>query len=510
MLDCGLIFKKTSTCYKNPDIEYLDETSDYKLHIKSKREGIAIEVLKAQNGQVQKSISYLTKEEHGKVYAGGFLRDALLQKKALAPEKWNNTHRKKAITSAIFKHVRKYGAFRGTMGHKLVFSVSKELEEKVNEAGLNLDRVLAKEVKKVMFEFQKKFYPGEKLGYAWGIHHDTDNRHIHIYLCNRTASGKNVAMSCALKGKHKKHIQKDYLGFMIERTKKAKDRILNQIKKVNINQSRPKPEEVVLKPAPVVNYDQKFQEREETLQAMREKLVAQKNLINLRKEQIRRLCNQSRIHSEMIRTGYEDIKAINKNLSTSFQKLKQTKSSIPISILLKLGFFAKSGPMKKLALILNRLQFTKQKEQREKLFQIISLNKSQKAYLLQSLESLQENRQQFKQKNLELKEKKKALQKQFYSDLSDYERKLERFKEDFYMAHVKSSANKENYLKLRKALGFKRKNGLDPSEELRNIRVMDSIVRKELESQKQSKTLPFDIQPSQEATPNNNGQDISL
>ena len=32
-MEYGLLFKKTSTCYKNPDIEYLDETSDYKLRI---------------------------------------------------------------------------------------------------------------------------------------------------------------------------------------------------------------------------------------------------------------------------------------------------------------------------------------------------------------------------------------------------------------------------------------------------------------------------------------------
>ena len=32
-----LLFIKTSTCKSNPDIEYLDETSDYKLRIKAKQ-----------------------------------------------------------------------------------------------------------------------------------------------------------------------------------------------------------------------------------------------------------------------------------------------------------------------------------------------------------------------------------------------------------------------------------------------------------------------------------------
>ena len=38
-MEYGLLFRKTSTCYKNPDIEYLDEASDYRLQIKAKALG---------------------------------------------------------------------------------------------------------------------------------------------------------------------------------------------------------------------------------------------------------------------------------------------------------------------------------------------------------------------------------------------------------------------------------------------------------------------------------------
>ena len=65
-MDCGLIFKKTSTCRSNPDIEYLDETSEYKMRIKSKRDGIPIEQLRVANENVLTSVSYLTKENHGR------------------------------------------------------------------------------------------------------------------------------------------------------------------------------------------------------------------------------------------------------------------------------------------------------------------------------------------------------------------------------------------------------------------------------------------------------------
>jgi hypothetical protein len=45
-MDCGLIFMKTSTCKSNPDIEYLDETSEYKMKIKSQRDGVSLEQLR--------------------------------------------------------------------------------------------------------------------------------------------------------------------------------------------------------------------------------------------------------------------------------------------------------------------------------------------------------------------------------------------------------------------------------------------------------------------------------
>ena len=45
----GLLFRKTSTCYKHPDIEYLDETSDYRLRIKAKDLGLSFEELKQKD-----------------------------------------------------------------------------------------------------------------------------------------------------------------------------------------------------------------------------------------------------------------------------------------------------------------------------------------------------------------------------------------------------------------------------------------------------------------------------
>ena len=173
----------------------------------------------------------------GKVHAGGYLRNMILEKNAIAPESWDNAKRKKSITSAIHKIVREKGAFRGAIGHKLVISVSNEVQEKVDRTELNLDYLLAKEMKKVMGEFQRKFYPKERIAYAWGIHHDTDNRHIHIFLSNRTASGKHVAMSCPLKRKNTRgYIQKDQIGYINSRMVLAENRILREVKNCIDNQ----------------------------------------------------------------------------------------------------------------------------------------------------------------------------------------------------------------------------------------------------------------------------------
>ena len=82
-----LLFIKTSTCKSNPDIEYLDETSDYKLRIKAKQRGVTVEALTQLCKRIESSVSYLTKENYGKVYAAGYLRTMLLQKKGTKREK---------------------------------------------------------------------------------------------------------------------------------------------------------------------------------------------------------------------------------------------------------------------------------------------------------------------------------------------------------------------------------------------------------------------------------------
>ena len=481
MMDCGLIFKKTSTCTKNPDIEYLDETSDYKLRIKSKQTGIPLEELKCQNENIQKSVAYLTKEEHGQVFAGGFLRDALLSKNGLAPEKWDNEFRKKVITSAIFKSVREHGAFRGTMGHKLVFSVSSELQEKVEKSGLNLDYILSKEVKKIMYEFQQKFYPGQKIGYAWGIHHDTNHRHIHLFLCNRTDKGKNVAMSCGLKNKSKKHVQVDYLGFMIDCTKAAKDRILKRVQKLNNQQSLRQNKEVFLEPVKH-DFDQNKKlivQRAEVLRSYQE-LNAKENELKITKEKIRRLYDEYHLSQALLRQGFSEVKNLNRKIRESYAEIKKGKPSYILKVLRKV-----TGPFKSIYKVLTHLERISENKRRTKILASINFSKILKRKILQQLESLDKEKKEFLLESRKLKQKRKVIQKEFFSKLWAYQRAEEKYNYDFFMSYSPDKNSREEYKKLSKELWQKRKKK-DPESliELEKIQALDKAVRvKELNSE---------------------------
>ena len=75
--------------------------------------------------------------------------------------------------------------------------MSREMHDKLVDAGISPDRVLRSTTKKIMGKFNARFHPADSIGYAYGIHHDTDNLHIHVALCPRTARGAYVGCSPA-------------------------------------------------------------------------------------------------------------------------------------------------------------------------------------------------------------------------------------------------------------------------------------------------------------------------
>ena len=480
-MEHGLLFKKTSTCRKNPDIEYLDETSDYKLKIVSKVKGVPFEKLKEQSQQNLKNISYLSKEEQGRVYAGGYLRDMLLEKKGTAPEKWDNELRKKVITSALFKITRQYGAYRDGLGHKLVFSVSTEMENKIESSGLNLDRVLAKEVKKVMYEFQGKFHPGEKIGYAWGIHHDSGHRHIHIYLSNRTNKGSYVAMSNPLKNRRSKYIQKDQIGFIKERLKFAQKRMLKQASEMSREQ---KPANQVVQKIdsfPSVEHDSDLKEREEKLREQRNRLIIKENELKLQQELIRRYYTSYYLRQDLIKQGYTDIKKVNKMMSGEFEKLRNLNSVFSTKVLSKLGFLSKSPSIKMYSRVLGNLERSLSQAQREKIFQNINAGKELKEQLLHQLDLLKTEKDFYITKTKELKAQKRTIEDELYRSKIQYRSDLEAYNFDFYMRQISDKNLRGKYIEVTKNLFRKRKLKADISTELEYLKEADLQACKEQE-----------------------------
>jgi hypothetical protein len=65
-------------------------------------------------------------------------------------------------------------AKRPVIAHRLIFSMSREQHDPLVAAGINPDQVLQSSLKKVMRKFAEKFHPGDAIGFAYGLHHDTE------------------------------------------------------------------------------------------------------------------------------------------------------------------------------------------------------------------------------------------------------------------------------------------------------------------------------------------------
>jgi len=62
-------------------------------------------------------------------------------------------------------------------------------------AGKDIDAMLIQGVRTVMRRFQENYYPGDRLGYLVGIHHDTKQVHAHVMLFPFTEGGQNLRVT---------------------------------------------------------------------------------------------------------------------------------------------------------------------------------------------------------------------------------------------------------------------------------------------------------------------------
>lgn len=224
----GIIFAHKTTWRSRLDLEYLDETSERK---NSQRQDNGT-VKKSTLGQkLRQFADYASKETFGQVHAGGFLHHLIVENAdgtRTAPSQMTNAKRKKRISEAWFQHIRKFSttAKNPVIQHRLVFSMSREMHDKLVAAGINPDRVLHSTTKKVMEKFAARFHAADSIGYAFGIHHDTDHLHVHVALCPRTKKGAYVgcSMSRSSTGGHKN--QMAYLRSCFEHESKRWSRIL--------------------------------------------------------------------------------------------------------------------------------------------------------------------------------------------------------------------------------------------------------------------------------------------
>ena len=179
----GQIFAHKSTARGGLDLEYLDETSRRKVSLRERAD------MDQQIGKKLKHFTdYASKETLGHVHAGGFLHHSIRMNPdgtSTAPSQLSNAERKHRITETWQKHLAKFPstAKRPVIAHRLVFSMSKEQHDALTDAGINPDQVLHSTMKKVMRRFNERFHPNDSIGYAYGIHHDTANLHVHVAIC---------------------------------------------------------------------------------------------------------------------------------------------------------------------------------------------------------------------------------------------------------------------------------------------------------------------------------------
>jgi hypothetical protein len=265
----GQIFAHKSTARGRLDLEYLDEVSSRKISLRDEAE------MEKQIGRKLKGFtSYASKESLGQVHAGGFLHDHIRRNPdgtSTAPTKLSNPERKQRITSAWQLHLTKFPttAKRPVIAHRMVFSMSREQHDALVDAGLNPDRVLHSSLMIVMRKFAEKFHPADSIGFAYGIHHDTDNLHAHVALCPRTAKGAYVGCSTSRNPSSKHRRQMDSIKSWFTQENERWAQLLSSPEKLTEHISR-RLDADRLTVAPKLNhFERQVLENTQTAEAMR-------------------------------------------------------------------------------------------------------------------------------------------------------------------------------------------------------------------------------------------------
>jgi hypothetical protein len=211
------------------DFRYQDETSEFKIgcdRAAAQKKG------EVYTPKPWEGLPYLVKDDLGKVHVRGFLHNEIAQNSDgtfCHPGTLSTPELLQRLSKSWKAHTRKH---RDTqISHqRLVFSMSKEFHDAIAQAGRNPDLVLRGTVERAMRAFQEKFHPGDSVGYSYGLHHDTDNLHAHVFIHPRTRDGNFVGMSGKprrLRGLESRH--KDQLGFVHETVRRRVTQVLKEL-----------------------------------------------------------------------------------------------------------------------------------------------------------------------------------------------------------------------------------------------------------------------------------------
>ncbi len=222
----GVILAHKSTWRSRLDLDYLDETSGRKSAANERLGPVA-----GLGRKLRQFGDYASKESLGQVHCGGFFHDLVRLNPdgtSTAPSKLSNAQRKSRLSEAWSRHLRRFptSSVAPVIQHRLVFSMSQPLHDGLVGAGLNPDRVLQSTMKKVIGKFADRFHADDSIGYAYGIHHDTEHLHVHVALCPRTAKGAYVGCSTSRTSRSGNRNQLDYLRKCFEEENKCWSRIL--------------------------------------------------------------------------------------------------------------------------------------------------------------------------------------------------------------------------------------------------------------------------------------------
>jgi hypothetical protein len=214
-------------------LEYLDETSGRKVAARLDQYRLEDGATPNEIGKkLRQFADYASKKTIGQVHAGGFLHHRIVLNSdgnRTSPMALSNAERKKRICDAWMKHMReiKTSSSNPVIQHRLVFTMSTAFHDKLVAAGINPDIVLRSSLKTVLNRFQQRFHPKDSIGYAYGLHHDTDNLHAHVAICPRTAKGHYVGLSISRTRESGNKNQMTYLMRAFDRENRKWDKLLS-------------------------------------------------------------------------------------------------------------------------------------------------------------------------------------------------------------------------------------------------------------------------------------------